>query len=82
MSLNSFRDAEQKLIELIQSVKGAQSITAPYKYRGINDPLSQLLNFDIKEQELGGKYGLYVNNPLAKINPLLLLIPTVVMKSA
>jgi hypothetical protein len=75
MSLNSFRDAEQKLIELIQSVKGAQSITAPYKYRGINDPLSQLLNFDIKEQELGGKYGLYVNNPPGKDKPLIAVDP-------
>lgn len=75
MSLNSFRDAEQKLIELIQLVKGDPSITPPYKYKGINDPISKLLNFDIREQELSGEYGLYLNNPPGRDKPLVALDP-------
>lgn len=75
MPLQNFRDAEQRLIQLIKLVKGDISIKPTYRYSGINDPISRLLGFDIKEQKLDGEYGLYINNPPGGDKPLVVIDP-------
>jgi len=61
MQIRNFREAEQKLFDIIQDIKRNLSIHSPYKYSGINDPLGILLDIKIKEQKLYGEYGWYLN---------------------
>jgi Zn-dependent peptidase ImmA (M78 family) len=75
MSIRNFREAEQRLVDLIQAVKEDPAIKPPYKYIGKNDPVSLLLKFDTKEQKLSGEYGLYIPDPPDGDKPLIVIDP-------
>lgn len=76
MLIRNFRDAEQKLFDIIQDIKQSPSIRPPYKYRGINDPLGILLDVKIKEQKLYGEYGWYLNTSPDTDKPTIVLDTT------
>jgi len=61
MQIKTFREAEQKLINLIEAVKQGANIEYPYKYHGINDPIGKQLGIEIKEQALPNQYGFYMS---------------------
>lgn len=60
MQIKTFREAEQKIIETIHAIKQHSSLKLPFRYHGVNDPISKILDFEIKEQKLHGEYGLYL----------------------
>ena len=61
MQIKTFREAEQKLINLIEAVKQEAHIEYPYKYHGVNDPIGEQLGIEIKEQALHNQYGFYMS---------------------
>jgi Zn-dependent peptidase ImmA (M78 family) len=61
MQIKTFREAEHKLINLIEAIKQEADIKHLYKYQGINDPLAKQLGVEIVEQALHNQYGLYMS---------------------
>ena len=76
MPIRNFREAEQRLVELIQAIKDNVSIKPPFKYKGEDDPISLLLRFTIKEQQLSGEYGLYLPDSTNNDKPVIVIDPT------
>jgi Zn-dependent peptidase ImmA (M78 family) len=73
MAIITFADAENRLIKTIQKIK--LSASYPSTYKGVDDPLGELLGFKIKEQTLNSEYGLYIGNPTNDGVPIVAIDP-------
>lgn len=75
MQIKTFREAEKKLIHLIEVVKQNANINHSYKYHGIYDPIGKQLGIEIKEQTLSGQYGFYISNSPNTGMPTIIIDP-------
>ncbi|MDD5368531.1 MAG: hypothetical protein PHQ40_05565 [Anaerolineaceae bacterium] len=75
--ITTFKQAKQRLIELIGSTKSELSYDASKGYQGVNDPLAVGLGIDIEERKSDFDYGGYLPaEPPLRPKPKIYIDPT------
>ncbi len=75
MTIKTLREAENKLISLIQMVKNNADRNLIYKYQGTNDLIAKQLHIEIVEQTLTGEYAFYLSTSPVTGKPTITIDP-------
>jgi Zn-dependent peptidase ImmA (M78 family) len=77
MGVNSFREAKQRLVDLVKFTKTEYRYNASSGYQGINDKLAKRLGIIVEEHKMNFDFGLYIPaDTSTRPNPVIWLDPT------